>query len=388
MNEKFPVTYQAVDSLGTQLTYSSTSLPINTTLKVQVLNFGGTADQIVGCRPGDYESASQNLTAQNQTPSNYILAVSRAGPCGNLNKSISATQQGYPYILFYDAITPREYNAVDAEDPRSILYITEDSKTLLAGYGQQRLNYTLSFSNTAYNAASPLNLAGGLMSNFSTFGPTNDFRLKPQLSAPGGLILSTFVLENEGYAVMSGTSMATPFMAGCYALIKSQNPTLTVNETYSLMMNVGKPVPWFYDPSMLSSAVHQGPGLIDAYKAITSETLILPSQLSLPNTLTTTANITIKNRSNKPKTYTLGHMPAGLADFSNALTAPLFPIYANITFETPSIDIPANSAKDIVLRVVPPMNVHFGASPIYSGFVIVTDEVGNYTVPYIGRPWN
>jgi subtilisin family serine protease len=146
------------------------------------------------------------------------------------------------------------------------------------------------------------------MSNYSSFGPTADFRLKPQLSAPGEDILSTWSFEIVGYVIISGTSMSTPFMAGCYALIKSQRTELTVNEIYALIMNTGKPVPWLYDTSILSSATHQGAGLVNAYDALMSETLILPPQLNLRNdNFTVKANITISNRSNGSKTYALGH---------------------------------------------------------------------------------
>ena len=55
----------------------------------------------------------------------------------------------------------------------------------------------------------PLN--GGKMSTFSTFGPSNEAGIKPQVSAPGGNILSTYPTFKGSYAVLSGTSMACPY---------------------------------------------------------------------------------------------------------------------------------------------------------------------------------
>lgn len=48
---------------------------------------------------------------------------------------------------------------------------------------------------------------GGLMSSFSTFGPTNDLYFKPSIAAPGGNILSTLPVPLGSYAIESGTSM-------------------------------------------------------------------------------------------------------------------------------------------------------------------------------------
>lgn len=65
------------------------------------------------------------------------------------------------------------------------------------------------------------------LSTFSSYGEGLD------LCAPGELILST-ILNNE-YKVQSGTSMASPFVAGAAALLLSQNPLLTNNEIYDAL---------------------------------------------------------------------------------------------------------------------------------------------------------
>jgi subtilisin family serine protease len=155
-----------------------------------------------------------------------------SGGCSDANKNILTSTAGYKYLLTYNPLVPREYDAAYPESllpAISIFLNLEDSKAFLVGYGQYPLKYSLSFSDQSYMAESPGNLAGGLMSNFSSFGPTADFTLNPQLSAPGEWILSTWPLENERYSIMSGTSMAAPFMADCYALVKSQHQSLTVS---------------------------------------------------------------------------------------------------------------------------------------------------------------
>ena len=70
------------------------------------------------------------------------------------------------------------------------------------------------------------NISG--MAAFSSRGPVDDGRLKPDLSAPGTYILSTkssqttstgWAAYNSSYTYMGGTSMATPITAGATALL-------------------------------------------------------------------------------------------------------------------------------------------------------------------------
>lgn len=57
----------------------------------------------------------------------------------------------------------------------------------------------------------------GQMSDFSSWGVTPDLKLKPEITMPGGDIYST--LPNGKYGNMSGTSMASPHMAGAAAVM-------------------------------------------------------------------------------------------------------------------------------------------------------------------------
>ncbi len=60
--------------------------------------------------------------------------------------------------------------------------------------------------------------AGPFMSEFSSWGPTHDLKLKPEITAHGGEITSAVP---GGYGEQSGTSMATPNMAGFMAIVRS-----------------------------------------------------------------------------------------------------------------------------------------------------------------------
>lgn len=65
---------------------------------------------------------------------------------------------------------------------------------------------------------------------FSSRGPAScdSTEIKPEIVAPGVSIRSSF--KGGGYKLMSGTSMAAPFVAGCIALMREYNPEATVEE--------------------------------------------------------------------------------------------------------------------------------------------------------------
>lgn len=61
--------------------------------------------------------------------------------------------------------------------------------------------------------------------------------LKMGIAAPGVEIYST--IPDNGYAAWSGTSMATPYVAGLLGLMRSLNPDLTTEEAYKILSKTG-----------------------------------------------------------------------------------------------------------------------------------------------------
>ncbi|MGC9670831.1 S8 family serine peptidase [Planosporangium sp. 12N6] len=104
------------------------------------------------------------------------------------------------------------------------------------------------------------------LASFSSRGPTPDGRTKPDVVAPGVDILSA--LPGGGYGTESGTSMATPHVAGTVALLWSANPALIgdIPRTREILRTTTAPaVPPpenCGDPANLVGA-----GLVDAFRA-------------------------------------------------------------------------------------------------------------------------
>lgn len=81
------------------------------------------------------------------------------------------------------------------------------------------------------------------VAEFSSGGPRwGDLALKPEIAAPGVDIVSAASGSGDGVAWFSGTSMATPVVAGVAALVKQANPKWTPALIKSALINTAKSV--------------------------------------------------------------------------------------------------------------------------------------------------
>ena len=94
---------------------------------------------------------------------------------------------------------------------------------------------------------------------FSSRGPSPWNEIKPEVSAPGVSILSTF--PGNGYAIASGTSMAAPHVSGLAALLLQADPSLTPDEIEDLLKTTADPLGAVYPNN------DTGWGSVNAYAA-------------------------------------------------------------------------------------------------------------------------
>jgi len=121
---------------------------------------------------------------------------------------------------------------------------------------------------------------GYKVSSFSSWGMTPEGNLKPDISAPGGQIYSS--LNDNNYGLMSGTSMATPHVAGGIAVVKEyvekKFPSVKGSEKHQLIKNLlmSTAVPYTdKTTNAFSSPRSQGAGLMNLNRAVSSSVVIL-----------------------------------------------------------------------------------------------------------------
>ena len=126
-------------------------------------------------------------------------------------------------------------------------------------------------------------------SEFSSWGVSPDLRLKPEIAAPGGNVFSS--IPNGAYEQTSGTSMATPQMAGISAIVlqrvqsdplfASMSARQQADVVQNLIMGTARPLT---DAAQTSGALYsprkQGAGLVDALAATTSS--VYPTVVGAP----------------------------------------------------------------------------------------------------------
>ncbi|MCZ8107096.1 MAG: S8 family peptidase, partial [Burkholderiales bacterium] len=152
--------------------------------------------------------------------SNAIKAINYATAKGVKLTNNSWGGGGYSQAL---------YDAINAAGQAGALFI--------AAAGNDAKNTDTSPSYPAsYNLANIISVASttrtDALSSFSNYGLTS-----VDLGAPGSEIYST--TPNNTYATYSGTSMASPHVAGAAALLWSQNPTWTAQQVKNTLMNTG-----------------------------------------------------------------------------------------------------------------------------------------------------
>lgn len=133
--------------------------------------------------------------------------------------------------------------------------------------------------------------AGDTIATFSSRGPTVDGRIKPDVSAPGVNVPSAW--PDGTVRLLSGTSMATPHVAGVAALLWSANPTLIgdLEATQALLNDSAVPLPTAEcgtGPATVPNNVY-GWGRVDARQAVQAGRVDVP-WLTLPPTLTLPMN--------------------------------------------------------------------------------------------------
>ncbi|HJR94435.1 MAG TPA: S8 family serine peptidase, partial [Gaiellaceae bacterium] len=198
-----------------------------------------SVDERLGCSVADFGALPPNT-----------MAVVVRGVCARVAKAIFGQQAGAAAVAMIntDAGLPPFEGPITSNPDTGIPFTvtipfigvrgvlgpaaTADPDALVAADAQ-----TVTVTNTPLTNA---NFSG--FASFTSGGPRNgDSWLKPDITAPGVSIISTANGTGNQGGVNSGTSMASPHVAGVAALVRQAHPTWSVENIKAAIVNTGNP---------------------------------------------------------------------------------------------------------------------------------------------------
>ena len=157
----------------------------------------------------DYTSTIKKLFKDGETNYNRIALIKRGDTTFQEKVEVAMDMGAAGVIVYNNVAGVIRMNLGEIENPIPSVSVTMNAGNALVKGAVGRVG-TIELSEEY--------AAGPFMSEFSSWGPTHDLKLKPEITAHGGEITSAVP---GGYGEQSGTSMATPNMAGFMALVRS-----------------------------------------------------------------------------------------------------------------------------------------------------------------------
>ncbi|KAI1324063.1 peptidase S8/S53 domain-containing protein [Xylariaceae sp. FL0255] len=351
----------------------------NVTLPLWTPSFT-VSDPAMGCDA--YPDDTPNL-------SGYIVLI-RRGTCTFVQKVENAVDFGAQYVMFYNGV------AAGAEGPevgeiQGVGMVTADQGVSWVSALEAGSKIVLDMLDPNTTAVYDLstaenNVTGGYASTNTTWNPTFEMDVKPQISSPGGDILSIWPQDLGSYAVISAI----------YALIANVRGAFDPTTLESVIASTAKPQllndgTATYD--LLSPVVQMGAGFVQAYDAAYATTLLGRSYLVYNDTdnFVDTLNFTLTNLGTDDVTYSLGSVGAATAyTFSDSVYPDPFPgpetsdDYATVKLSDSKITIAGGDNVTISVTVTTPA-LDGSRLPVYSGYITLNGTNGeNFSLPYNG----
>jgi subtilisin family serine protease len=204
------------------------------------------------------------------------IALIERGTCNFSDKVYNAQRAGAIGAVIYNPagnetlITMGAGLFADKVTINSVLVRNSTGVAMLNHYNANPGTATMEFFYNPHSATA----VGDVMASFSSRGPTQDKTIKPDVVAPGQDVFSggyngtTFPTVYTGFGSASGTSMATPHVAGAAALLLQLHPWWTPAMVKSALMTTATEEVFLNSTKTLRAGVlDRGAGRIDLAQA-------------------------------------------------------------------------------------------------------------------------
>lgn len=194
------------------------------------------------------------------------LAVVTRGTCARVAKAIYGQQAGAAAVVMVnstDDLPPYEGQITSNPDTGEEYVVTIPFLGVRSSDGAD-----LTAGGTATIAAATITNPGFRgYASFTSSGPrSGDSAISPDVAAPGVSISSAAVGSGNGAAILSGTSMAAPHVAGVAALTVQSHPTWSAPQVAAAIVSTADP-----DKVAGQSLTLGGLGLVDTAQAVATQ---------------------------------------------------------------------------------------------------------------------
>ncbi len=322
--------------------------------------------------------------------------------CLSLGDALLADPAGKTALLVRGACTFEEKYAAAAEAGATAVVVANNTPGMFSGGGvvdrgvpgigisqadgaslREQLDagetVTLTWTDEEILVASP---TAGEKSSFSSYGLAPDLSLKPDLAAPGGNIYSTYPLAKGGHATLSGTSMASPHVAGAVALLLEADLGLGTEEARDVLQNTADPV--LFRGAYVETVHGQGAGMIDVPAAYAATSSVTPAKISLGESEAgpVTTTLTVTNDGETAVTYDLSSVDA-LATGGSTFAPGLYLTESGVELSAADVTVPAGGSATVDVTISAPGDPSLRL--IYGGYVVLAGDDGSeLSVPFAG----
>ncbi|APP03073.1 S8 family serine peptidase [Lactobacillus delbrueckii] len=336
-----------------------------------------------------------DYTAEKKAEVKGQLAVVERGSYTFSDKVANAKAAGAAGIVIYNNSKDDGLLSMALDDKTfPTLGMSKADGEVLANAAKKGKSIKLKFGTALID-----NPSAGKMSDFTSWGPTPELDFKPEITAPGGKIYS--LANDNKYQQMSGTSMASPFVAGSEALIlqgiKKQGLNLSgeklVQFAKNSAMNTSHPVYDTEHTKEIISPRRQGSGEINVKDAINNTVEVKAANGNGAAALKeigrqTTFKVTLTNHGKKAQTYAVDNYGGPYTQATEAESGEIYDtkiVKGQLTTETPKVTVQPGQSVDVSFTLTLPYSFqrqNFVEG--YVGFEAEDQATPNLVLPYMG----